>query len=231
MTDLELITALNKKGSTFALQLVDAYQRWGDWTPRQRVCAERIFTEINTPKPVGDGPFKGIVNLFATAKSKGLKRPSLHFIFDNNKISVSKAPDMQGKVVHRNAGCLYLKYAGMYCGKINPDGVFEGRGLSLIPASAMDFLNAFSLDPVKVGSEYGRKSGCCCFCGSRLTDGRSLAKGYGPVCAIHWELPWGDEVVDNLSKKDQSDLAPDVPVIELLSSAKREALSSNQQDS
>ena len=222
MTDLEIITALQKNGSSFALSLVDAYQKWGNWTPRQRVCAERMWEEANAPKPVSDGPFKGIVDMFAKAAQRGLKRPALHFIFDGAKIVLSKAPEMKGANPHPNAGHLYVKHAGLYCGKIAPNGVFDPtrKGASM-SVTALDFLKAFALDPAKVGSEYGRESGCCCFCGLRLTDGRSLAKGYGPVCAEHWELPWGDEAVDNLKEKDQSDLAPDVPIIELTSAAKR----------
>ena len=222
MTDLEIITALQKNGTSFALSLVDSYQKWGKWTPRQRVCAERVWEEANAPKPVGDGSFKGIVDMFGKATQRGLKRPALHFIFDGAKIVLSKAPEMKGQSPHPNAGYLYLKYGGQYCGKITPTGVFDPmRTGASVPESAINFLKAFALDPAKIGSEYGRTSGCCCFCGLRLSDGRSLAKGYGPVCADHWELPWGEEAIDNLKKTEQSDLAPDVPIIELTSAAKR----------
>ena len=86
MTDLEIITALQKNGTSFALSLVDSYQKWGKWTPRQRVCAERIWEDANAPKPVDNGSFKGIVDMFGKATQRGLKRPALHFIFDGAKI-------------------------------------------------------------------------------------------------------------------------------------------------
>ena len=39
---------------------------------------------------------------------------------------------------------------------------------------------------------HGHRTGYCCFCGQLLTDEeRSVAFGYGPVCAKHWGLPWG----------------------------------------
>jgi len=38
---------------------------------------------------------------------------------------------------------------------------------------------------------FGMKMGNCCFCMRELTDERSTSKGYGPICAQHYNLPWG----------------------------------------
>ena len=38
---------------------------------------------------------------------------------------------------------------------------------------------------------YPTASGRCCFCHQSLDDERSTARGYGPVCAEHFGLPWG----------------------------------------
>jgi hypothetical protein len=46
-----------------------------------------------------------------------------------------------------------------------------------------------------MATAYGRRMGECCFCGLTLTDGRSIAVGYGPICAGKWGLPWGEERV------------------------------------
>lgn len=40
-------------------------------------------------------------------------------------------------------------------------------------------------------SKFGHVTGQCVFCARRLTDERSIAVGYGPVCAEHNALPWG----------------------------------------
>jgi len=42
---------------------------------------------------------------------------------------------------------------------------------------------------------FGDLYGQCVFCGTRLTDDRSISAGYGPKCAENRGLPWG-EVAD-----------------------------------
>ena len=227
MDDTLIISVLTANGSNFAQSLLSSYNKWGKWTPKQRACAEQMVRDSQAPKQAPQiGPFKGIVDLFTRPLSLGLKRPGLHFILDGNKLTITCAPAKRGADPHPNAGCLYVKHGGAYSGKITPGGVFAGRHLA---PSVSEFLEVFAKDPLKVGSEYGRKSGCCCFCGLNLTDGRSISKGYGPICARHWELPWGDTSEDNLKKSEQSDVHPDIPIIQLTQAAK--ASSADQQQS
>lgn len=219
MDDNTIISVLNQNGSDFAKSLVASHDKWGRWTPKQRACAEEIVRVTQAPKQeVASAALKGIVDLFARPISRGMKRPKLSFILDTKKLTISMAPAMKGSSPHPNAGCFYVKYEGLYCGKITPSGLFQGRH-GFVPQNVMDFMEVFAKDPLTVGSEYGRKSGCCCFCGMGLSDGRSLIKGYGPVCANHWELPWGDEKEENMKRSEQSDIAPDVPIIQLRQAA------------
>lgn len=51
-------------------------------------------------------------------------------------------------------------------------------------------------DLVETFAVAGKRLKSCCYCGISLTDDRSLAKGYGPICADNWGLPWGDEVAE-----------------------------------
>ena len=53
-------------------------------------------------------------------------------------------------------------------------------------------LREFADDPARVAGEHGRLTGNCCFCHHTLEDARSTAVGYGPVCASHYGLPWGE---------------------------------------
>lgn len=39
--------------------------------------------------------------------------------------------------------------------------------------------------------EFGDLYGRCVFCSAQLNDDRSIAAGYGPICAEKHELPWG----------------------------------------
>lgn len=46
--------------------------------------------------------------------------------------------------------------------------------------------------PDKAAAEYGHATGQCSFCARPLSDDRSVAVGYGPVCAVNFNLPWGE---------------------------------------
>lgn len=50
----------------------------------------------------------------------------------------------------------------------------------------------FESDPEKVGALEGHATGCCCYCGLKLTQAASVAVGYGPICADNYGLPWGE---------------------------------------
>jgi hypothetical protein len=41
-------------------------------------------------------------------------------------------------------------------------------------------------------ARFGKLWGSCVFCSRLLTDERSVSVGYGPVCAEHNGLPWGE---------------------------------------
>ena len=57
---------------------------------------------------------------------------------------------------------------------------------------AKQTVEQFLVDPVQAATAYGNQIGHCCFCSKELTDERSKAVGYGPVCASHFHLPWGE---------------------------------------
>jgi hypothetical protein len=86
------------------------------------------------------------------------------------------------------------QYGGTFYGWIDPAGSFlPSAGC---PEAVKALLVALAADPAKVAGEHGRIMGVCCFCGQALTDERSTAVGYGPICAKHWALPWGDQQTD-----------------------------------
>jgi hypothetical protein len=65
-----------------------------------------------------------------------------------------------------------------------------GRAL---PEIAFRALEKFLDNPAAVAKAYGDAKHHCCFCGLDLTDERSTAAGYGPICAAKFHLPWGDK--------------------------------------
>ena len=77
----------------------------------------------------------------------------------------------------------------VYYGRIDTDGVWiPSKSGEEVKDKLVDFLKDFAADPHACVSEYGHKSGNCCFCNKGLTDEKSVTVGYGPVCAHNWGL-------------------------------------------
>ena len=73
------------------------------------------------------------------------------------------------------------------------EGRRVGAGKALRPAedrSALDPRPART-QPAEPAARHGKLTGHCCFCNSELSDEKSTAVGYGPVCAKRWGLPHG----------------------------------------
>lgn len=75
--------------------------------------------------------------------------------------------------------------------KITGDGVLVSR--QVLPNYIIKALNEFSKDPIQSATAYGRRTGRCCFCYTKLEDERSVRVGYGPVCAKNYGLPFPTE--------------------------------------
>jgi len=130
-----------------------------------------------------------IKKVFDTAKEH-LRRPKIRLqTSDGRSVNFSLAGPRS-----KNAGCIYVAGANdAYFGKITPDGRYLSTG---VPQTAIDLVKEFAADPVGTAASYGKLTGSCCFCGLTLTDARSTSVGYGPVCASHFGLPWGDVYVE-----------------------------------
>ena len=81
----------------------------------------------------------------------------------------------------------------IWYGRIDPAGLWTPPP-ALDQATSMaiyDLLVELAADPVGTTAANGKLGGRCVFCSLKLTDPKSIAAGYGPVCAQHWNLPWG----------------------------------------
>jgi hypothetical protein len=70
-------------------------------------------------------------------------------------------------------------------------GAFR-NGRSRMDPERSDMLVAFNLDPVATAVRSAKITGACSFCSRKLTDERSVAVGYGAICAEKYGLPWGE---------------------------------------
>lgn len=161
-------------------------------SPRQHELLVKVYSEATEPPKaratiaVGGPGIDGVRALFERAATAGLKRPRIAVHVEGVDLELSRAP-MEG----RNPGAIYVKLSGAYSGKV----LREGGDFQ--PARDADprigpALVAFGLNPAGVAAASGRLTGSCSFCARRLDDARSVAVGYGPVCADRYGLPWGE---------------------------------------
>lgn len=97
---------------------------------------------------------------------------------------------IEGSAVNGEFGYLWnggVRWNGSYH---NDYGVRRVR--PALEAALLPYLRDLAADPVAFAAATGRAQCWCCFCSRPLTDDRSTTRGYGPVCARTYHLPWGD---------------------------------------
>jgi hypothetical protein len=151
-----------------------------------------------TPEPEREktkvGDLKGIMGLFDKAQEH-LKFPAIVLAVradeGYNEYRLSVAGDrarVPGSINVTNTD----KPQSTWFGRILQTGEFEASPRDATPTNLIPGLARFAADPARVASESGRLTGRCCFCNKGLTDERSTEVGYGPICAKHYDLPWGE---------------------------------------
>lgn len=131
-----------------------------------------------------------VMDMFQFARQT-LKRPKITLVLKNG---------MRVKfAINWNRGRLYMNSDGYGngFGSINiMDGVVRLTPMGVqFRTELMELLEQFTADPKGTVIMHGKLTGNCGFCALGLTDPRSLHMGYGPICAKHWKLPWGEKSV------------------------------------
>jgi hypothetical protein len=185
----ELIGAgkLKADDASFGASLCASFEQYGKLTPKQAPWVQKLIDKATVPVPVAIpvGEFSGVVELFKKAKQH-LKWPAIVLADEStgDEIKLKMAGDHS-----QNPGCVYAYVDHEYAGKVKPDGAFvyakDYHWLSKL-------LTVLAADPAKVAAEHGKLTGKCCFCNTKLTDPKSTSVGYGPVCAGHYGLLWGE---------------------------------------
>jgi hypothetical protein len=123
--------------------------------------------------------------MFDNARSNGHKSPKVYFTDDSVgeiRLTVSKGGQYPGTIQIADR-------QGNWYGRIMKDGeVHCKRGSDNVIAAVSTFVS----DPHAAVVKYGRKTGNCSFCARELTDAESVKRGYGPVCADNYGLPYGN---------------------------------------
>ncbi len=131
----------------------------------------------------------GVFGLFEQAISHSLKYPKIRLqTADQKPVVLNRAgikSKYNGQIMVTDGGPFG---ANLYFGRIDTLGMFHTTD-SASP-NVLSLVEKLAQSPVETAKEYGKLTGNCCFCDSKLTDARSTANGYGPICAKHFNLPW-----------------------------------------
>lgn len=199
------LPAMSAKSREFAQSLINQAAR-RPLSDKQMYWVNKLAHEAVAPKPVVDvGELTGIIALFDRARQSlktpavVLNVPELAHLNEGGGIRISVASERAKFPGSLNVTALDRTILGDYgpsrawYGRVHTDGRFEcsGRAANDVVAIAGK-LAAFAADPAGVAAEYGRLTGCCCFCNRPLKDERSTAVGYGKVCATRFGLAWGN---------------------------------------
>jgi hypothetical protein len=202
LSDVEAINLLRGESDGFAQDLVRQYdegrrplsERQLEWVhylaveqrERDRLVRQLVEAVVQDEQQMGP-----ILALFQTARER-LKFPVVRLVdADGVGYRLFLAGDNA-----RYPDSIYVKSekGRRFLGRISPDGLFlPARDVGFSHPGMIDLLWRFAASPEQCARDYGRWCGRCCFCALELTDQRSTLVGYGPVCAEHYGLPWGEK--------------------------------------
>lgn len=159
---------------------------------KQVYWVQKLAKDVAEPKAapasVAVANFTAVVAVFEKAGAT-LKQPKIRLSLPTGEKAVLSLAPKHGN----NPGFIYLKVAGDYAGKIAPTGAFTPFKLAAdVLASVQALFVMLGDDPAGVAAAYGKETGQCCFCAKEITTAESLSVGYGPDCADHYGLPWGE---------------------------------------
>lgn len=188
---------LPARDKEFAQSLVDGpwgYHKRGYLTDKQLNAAINMIRRHEQKPDTAGVSLAGVHTLLMKAREH-LKYPKLTLQLANGMPVVvylsgprSKYPDTVNLKVTEEP------YLTEWYGRILDNGEWHKPYSSNpeIVGELRTLLERLGNKPAEVAAEYGKLTGNCCFCHRPLTDERSTDVGYGPVCAQHYHLPWGN---------------------------------------
>ena len=191
--DTNIGAPLNR--SSFAVSLANDASRRGGLSELQVAWVHILVVEHEAPReaPASAATLKRVRDMIDLA-GQSLQYPKVNLATESGqRVRLSRAGDRS-----RNPGQINITDGrpygeNTYFGKIDLEGnLLPSRSMT---PEVMDFLKEFDANPAACAMAYGHRTGACCFCSRALTDGRSVAVGYGPICAEKYSLPWGEVTV------------------------------------
>ena len=181
---------------SFASSLIQQFERRRSLSPNQTPYIASMLAQATTPKvaavaSVGD--MHGVIALFKKAGQK-LKFPKITLQVQDEPVILKIAGPRSATPGSINVVSEGGFGVATFYGRISPEGEFtlSGRAADKLNsgfgAALVTLLRILATDPIKVVQEQAKLTGHCIFCNKHLTDARSKAAGFGPVCADKWDL-------------------------------------------
>lgn len=189
----EAIPEMTKKDRSFAEDLYQNYLTRGSLTFRQWEWVSKLTDRVRGVEPIY-GSFDPILVMFRLAGAHGLKKPKVRLLSKEDRyVQLNFKPGEKDEktvdvYVDGWQGHGHRKFAGW----IHKDRIVP-YSLDRMTDDVRNVIQDLALDPLGTAKAMAGKLGVCMYCGQRLSDDRSKKAGYGPICADHWGLPWGDE--------------------------------------
>jgi hypothetical protein len=163
----------------FAVEMRQKVEKWGDLSPGQQIAIRRMIERdrVKTETRARNEAEAKVVDpsLLVAALEKArtaLKKPMLR---------AAGFKFYWAGPASRWAGSLYVKgLDGKYFGRVT-GGKFV-KSFDCDAESEAKIIGVFA-DPAGAAIAYGRQTGTCACCGLTLTNGESIERGIGPICA------------------------------------------------
>jgi hypothetical protein len=184
-----LISDLSVKNQDFAKSLCEQHDKRGKLSPAQWVWVGKLleWALVEDEEPEAKKlDATGLFKLFEDAKAHGTKWPKLTFSRNGLKIQLSMS-GLNAKIpgaVNVTDGKKFGE--NKWYGRITSDGAYTASHQAT--EDVQSFLINLVNDPASAIERYGKQSGHCCFCNTKIESENSLKAGYGPVCAEKWGL-------------------------------------------
>jgi hypothetical protein len=129
--------------------------------------------------------------LFEHARHRNLVRPKVYVVDESRRKYIITYETRTNQYKVRDAGAnrvwlFFSKQTGTITRRLAATSQ-DARFNEIVRAIRM-----FGGDTNAAARLFGNATNVCCFCAHPLTDGRSVAMGYGPTCADSYGMRWGD---------------------------------------
>jgi hypothetical protein len=188
-----LLPTMIQRDAQFASSLLHGFVEGEGLSPRQWFWVSDLAERYAEAEPIY-GSFNPILVMFRFAQSRGLKRPRVRLLSSDPEPVYFELWFRPGEADERTVEIMIGGWQGSgrrrFGGWIRNDRIIPWRRERLT-RGVRGTIQDLALDPLGVAQAMAKRLHACMYCGQRLSDDESRARGYGAQCASNWNQPWG----------------------------------------